>query len=167
MSSNGTHRNLSQSPARPFSPAILNSLADGTSTSRSSTDSEPSTGTGATSSGAAVNGTAYNYHGDDQVLDPLERLQRQLDHEREEKENLASQYRNLLAKLTTMRTTLGNKLKQDAVRAALFPMILPHERSDSTSLPRKNSIVANYSSKLCPPKMRIFPRRLKHSGLNS
>ncbi|KAF8842947.1 hypothetical protein BDN67DRAFT_898199 [Paxillus ammoniavirescens] len=114
MSSNGTHRNLSQSPARPFSPAILNSLADGASTGRSSTDSEPSTGTGATSSGAAVNGTAYNYHGDDQVLDPLERLQRQLDHEREEKDNLASQYRNLLAKLTTMRTTLGNKLKQDA-----------------------------------------------------
>ncbi|KIK80609.1 hypothetical protein PAXRUDRAFT_833431 [Paxillus rubicundulus Ve08.2h10] len=114
MSSNGTHRIPSQSPTRPFSPAILNSLADGANTGHPSTDSEPSTSTCATSSGAAVNGTARNYHGDDQVLDPLEKLERQLEHEREEKENLASQYRNLLAKLTTMRTTLGNKLKQDA-----------------------------------------------------
>ncbi|KAG6329263.1 hypothetical protein ID866_9827 [Astraeus odoratus] len=44
----------------------------------------------------------------------LESLQRQLQQEREEKENLATQYHNLLAKLTAMRTTLGNKLKQDA-----------------------------------------------------
>lgn len=49
--------------------------------------------------------------------DPLERLQRELDVTREEKENLATQYSNLLAKLTQMRNTLGNKLKQDAVRS--------------------------------------------------
>ncbi|KAF8137419.1 hypothetical protein EV363DRAFT_1394964 [Boletus edulis] len=47
-------------------------------------------------------------------MDPLERLQRQLVRERAEREDLATQYRNLLAKLTTMRTSLGNKLKQDA-----------------------------------------------------
>ena len=52
----------------------------------------------------------------DDELDPLARLQRDLDRTREEKDSLAAQYRNLLAKLTTMRTTLGNKLKQDAVR---------------------------------------------------
>ncbi|KAJ7185557.1 hypothetical protein C8R46DRAFT_982226 [Mycena filopes] len=46
--------------------------------------------------------------------DPVEQLQRELERTREEKETLAAQYRNLLAKLTTMRTTLGNKLKQDA-----------------------------------------------------
>lgn len=44
----------------------------------------------------------------------VESLQRQLQQEREERENLATQYHNLLAKLTTMRTSLGNKLKQDA-----------------------------------------------------
>ncbi|KAJ7266912.1 hypothetical protein B0H12DRAFT_1200853 [Mycena haematopus] len=51
---------------------------------------------------------------DDEPSDPIEKLQRELERTREEKETLAAQYRNLLAKLTTMRTTLGNKLKQDA-----------------------------------------------------
>ncbi|KAF8627337.1 hypothetical protein AX15_004410 [Amanita polypyramis BW_CC] len=58
---------------------------------------------------------ALNGRDDDtEDLDPVARLQRELDRAREEKESLATQYRNLLAKLTTMRTTLGNKLKQDA-----------------------------------------------------
>ncbi|KAF9816844.1 hypothetical protein IEO21_03818 [Rhodonia placenta] len=51
---------------------------------------------------------------DDANLDPVERLQRELQRTKEEKDTLATQYRNLLSKLTTMRTTLGNKLKQDA-----------------------------------------------------
>jgi hypothetical protein len=51
-------------------------------------------------------------------LDTVQKLQRELERTIEEKDNLATQYRNLLAKLTTMRTTLGNKLKQDAVRLA-------------------------------------------------
>lgn len=55
-------------------------------------------------------------HQDSDDLDPVQRLERELQRTREEKDTLATQYRNLLAKLTTMRTTLGNKLKQDAVR---------------------------------------------------
>jgi outer membrane murein-binding lipoprotein Lpp len=51
---------------------------------------------------------------DEEGLDPIEKLKRELEREREEKEDLATQYRNLLAKLTTMRTSLGNKLRQDA-----------------------------------------------------
>jgi chromosome segregation ATPase len=51
---------------------------------------------------------------DEEGLDPIEKLKRELEREREEKEDLAAQYRNLLAKLTTMRTSLGNKLRQDA-----------------------------------------------------
>ncbi|KAF7968596.1 hypothetical protein HWV62_35350 [Athelia sp. TMB] len=51
---------------------------------------------------------------DDAELDVVERLQRDLARTNEEKEQLATQYRTLLAKLTTMRTQLGNKLKQDA-----------------------------------------------------
>jgi len=49
--------------------------------------------------------------------DPVVKLQLELDFTREEKEKLATQYNNLLAKLTQMRTGLGNKLKQDAVRS--------------------------------------------------
>lgn len=53
----------------------------------------------------------------DSELDLVARLQRDLDQAKEEKDKLAAQYNTLLARLTTMRTTLGNKLKQDAVRA--------------------------------------------------
>ncbi|QRV75862.1 GRIP domain-containing protein [Ceratobasidium sp. AG-Ba] len=41
-------------------------------------------------------------------------LEQELEKTRAESDNWAEQYRNLLAKLTTMRTTLANKLKQDA-----------------------------------------------------
>lgn len=51
-----------------------------------------------------------------EAMDPIQRLQHELEQTKEEKDALAAQYRNLLSKLTTMRTTLGNKLKQDAVR---------------------------------------------------
>ncbi len=51
----------------------------------------------------------------DESGDPVQRLERELNRTREEKETLATQYRNLLAKLTQMRTSLGNKLQQDAV----------------------------------------------------
>jgi hypothetical protein len=71
---------------------------------RSSTYSPPATANGHT-----------HVPVDEEGLDPIEKLKRELDREKEEKENLAAQYRNLLAKLTTMRTSLGNKLKQDAV----------------------------------------------------
>ncbi|KAI0763500.1 hypothetical protein BD413DRAFT_616374 [Trametes elegans] len=53
-------------------------------------------------------------HQDSDDLDPVQRLERELQRTRDEKDALATQYRNLLAKLTMMRTTLGNKLKQDA-----------------------------------------------------
>ncbi|KZT00503.1 uncharacterized protein LAESUDRAFT_802663 [Laetiporus sulphureus 93-53] len=51
---------------------------------------------------------------DAQDPDPVERLQRELQRTKEEKDALALQYRNLLSKLTAMRTTVANKLKQDA-----------------------------------------------------
>ncbi|KAI0074083.1 hypothetical protein K474DRAFT_1602144 [Panus rudis PR-1116 ss-1] len=61
-----------------------------------------------------VNGNAATHDEDLEGLDPVQRLERELQRTREEKDTLAAQYRNLLAKLTAMRTTLGNKLKQDA-----------------------------------------------------
>ncbi|KAF7318907.1 Guanylate kinase [Mycena chlorophos] len=87
-------------PKSPSSPAAA---------ARPSLDSDRSS----TPSPLAANGV--NGHStDDESTDPIQKLQRELERTREEKETLATQYRNLLAKLTTMRTTLGNKLKQDA-----------------------------------------------------
>ena len=64
------------------------------------------------------NGTTANGQVEDlSHLDPIERLQHELQRTKEEKDALAAQYRNLVSKLTTKRTTLGNKLKQDAVRS--------------------------------------------------
>ncbi|KAA1472521.1 hypothetical protein DENSPDRAFT_838815 [Dentipellis sp. KUC8613] len=102
---------LSSPPPRALSPATT-ALAG----LRLSSDSErpqlspspPTNGVNGT-----TNGTAHS-DADGDVLDPIQKLQQELERTREEKETLASQYRNLLAKLTTMRTTLGNKLKQDA-----------------------------------------------------
>lgn len=63
---------------------------------------------------------------------PLDKLRRELEQTQEEKEQLAAQYRNLLAKLTTMRNTLGNKLKQDAVcyKRRIDPIITNHIAHD-------------------------------------
>ncbi len=59
---------------------------------------------------AAATQSRLSGDGDDVAL-----LHRELQQAREEKDSLAAQYRNLLQKLTHMKTTLGNKLKQDAV----------------------------------------------------
>ncbi|KII87722.1 hypothetical protein PLICRDRAFT_42231 [Plicaturopsis crispa FD-325 SS-3] len=114
MSSSG-----SQSPSRSLSPTLHQSLNE----FRVSTDSErPSSPSVVPSSPSVVpsspsptvlNGKARHV-ADDAGLEPLERVQRELERTKEEKDKLAAQYQNLLAKLTTMRTTLGNKLKQDA-----------------------------------------------------
>lgn len=75
-----------------------------------------------TSSPVHLNGTRIpnTLNGDESDADIISALKQELESTREEKDNLASQYRNLLSKLTTMRTTLGNKLKQDAVCSVLF-----------------------------------------------
>lgn len=65
--------------------------------------------------GHAANGSNGSEDSEDGDLDPVERLQKELERTKEEKDVLASQYRTLLSKLTAMRTTLGNKLQQDAV----------------------------------------------------
>ncbi|TFK86568.1 hypothetical protein K466DRAFT_523981 [Polyporus arcularius HHB13444] len=79
--------------------------------SRSSFDRERILGSPPPQNGLKTNGDAPPVPDD---LDPVQRLEQELQRTREEKDTLATQYRTLLAKLTTMRTTLGNKLKQDA-----------------------------------------------------
>ena len=101
------------SPSRPGSPP--QQTDEGLGDSRTSFDSERS---GASSppniSGELINGAVNGRkHANS---DPMLRLQEELERTKEEKETLTAQYRNLLGKLTTMRTTLGNKLQQDAVR---------------------------------------------------
>ncbi|KAF7325880.1 Guanylate kinase [Mycena kentingensis (nom. inval.)] len=83
---------------------------------RLSLDSDRSNASSPSIHSNGVNGhaTANGKDSGEDDDDPIAKLQRELERTREEKETLAAQYRNLLAKLTTMRTTLGNKLKQDA-----------------------------------------------------
>jgi hypothetical protein len=54
----------------------------------------------------------------------IQGLEEELGRTRGEKEAFEAQYRSLLAKLTTMRNTLGDKLKQDAVSCWLFTICL-------------------------------------------
>jgi hypothetical protein len=70
----------------------------------------------------AVNGIHHTAAPDG--LDPISKLQQELERTRDEKDELATQYRNLLGKLQTMRNTLGNKLKQDAVCSTQYPRAL-------------------------------------------
>lgn len=56
-----------------------------------------------------------NHNGDSRPNGVFEHL-RELEAVRAEKAALEGQYRALLGKLTTMRNTLGDKLRQDAVR---------------------------------------------------
>ncbi|KAH7878685.1 uncharacterized protein C8R40DRAFT_782157 [Lentinula edodes] len=102
--------NIGASPPMLSSPPTrtMNGLSLGET--RSSLDSERSN----PASPIHVNGNGSAQAEPDESPDSIERLQRELQRTREEKEALATQYRNLLAKLTQMRTTLGNKLKQDA-----------------------------------------------------
>lgn len=78
-------------------------------------DSPPATVNGIKT---AVNG--HNTSSSEDGLDPIHKLQQDLERTREERDELAAQYRNLLGKLQNMRNTLGNKLKQDAVRTPTF-----------------------------------------------
>jgi hypothetical protein len=107
MSNSGESSSGSLSPTK-----LINGLSFGDT--RSSLDSERSN----TASPVHLNGNGSTET--EESLDPIERLQRELQRTREEKDALGTQYRNLLAKLTTMRTTLGNKLKQDAA-STIFP----------------------------------------------
>ena len=87
--------------------------------SRSSIDSRRSSDHGSPT--RQLNGHSVTNGADpsDESIDPVERLGRELQRTREEKEALAAQHRTLLGKLTQMRTSLGNKLQQDAVRIFL------------------------------------------------
>ena len=131
------------------SPASDVASNDG-SASRNSLDRERILGSPPPLNGIKTDRDASQTHqnGDAEDLDPAQRLEQELQRTREEKDALATQYRNLLAKLTTMRTTLGNKLQQDAVRTSLHspsPVFgvdaRPHQR-----MHRKNSTVR---SSLC------------------
>jgi hypothetical protein len=62
-----------------------------------------------------VNG--FHHTAAEDGLDPISKLQQELERARKERDDFATQYQNLLGKLQTMRNTLGNKLKQDAVSA--------------------------------------------------
>ncbi|KAH9941857.1 uncharacterized protein BXZ73DRAFT_41364 [Epithele typhae] len=95
------------------SPTLSEVASNGIASKRQSLDRDRILGSPPPANGvSSPNGDTH--HDSDESLDPVQRLENELQRTREEKDALAAQYRNLLAKLTTMRTTLGNKLKQDA-----------------------------------------------------
>ncbi|EJF60500.1 hypothetical protein DICSQDRAFT_155665 [Dichomitus squalens LYAD-421 SS1] len=98
------------------SPRLSDVASNDGTASRKSLDRERILGSPPPLNGLKTDGDASQTQqaGDSEDLDPVQRLEQELQRTREEKDALATQYRNLLAKLTTMRTTLGNKLKQDA-----------------------------------------------------
>lgn len=57
--------------------------------------------------------------GGEEDRETIKRLEATLSKTKAEKDAFEAQYRSLLGKLTTMRNTLGDKLKQDAVRREL------------------------------------------------
>jgi hypothetical protein len=63
--------------------------------------------------------------GGEQEDERLESLERALDKTRGEKEALEKQYRGLVAKVGTMRDTLGKKLREDAVRDRFCSVLDP------------------------------------------
>lgn len=101
---------------RELSGSYSGSVKDLVKESRTSIDSERTAD--AEINPALSNGSHDHINGVDHLEDtddPIERLKRELERTKDEKEKLATQYRNLLNKLTQMRTSLGNKLQQDAV----------------------------------------------------
>lgn len=112
---------------------------------------------------AHLNGaTPATAHDDDDDLDAVQRLERELERTREEKDTLAAQYRTLLSKLHTMRTTLGDKLKADAVRTPLSLTFPTCALASEHSPLRKNSTGANSCSSSYQRRTMTSRLLLKH-----
>lgn len=107
-------------PRRSFSPSHTHAR------SSLDVDSEHPSSSSSSSSQASTSAPNGSPPVDGDAPHSLEALQKQLQQARDERDHHATQYQSLLARLTTMRTTLGNKLKQDAVRIVRFaPRLAP------------------------------------------
>jgi len=98
-----------------------------------------------------VNGVHHT--GDEDGLDPISKLQQELERTREERDEFETQYRNLLGKLQTMRSSLGNKLKQDAVSTPNpRPLIPAHTHPPSgRARPTRTTYSSSHSAKRGSP----------------
>lgn len=76
-----------------------------------------------------------------QEADSVESLRKQLKEMREEKASLQTQHANLLTKVQAMRTTLGEKLKQDAVRHFLLSYLECHSHQVQEELDRQEQLI--------------------------
>lgn len=147
-----THEMEGHSSAQPSQPSsFVSSIDHATAALRLSVDSDRDSPNSPLPNGKP-NGHAANgsEDSDDANFDPVERLQKELERTKEEKDVLASQYRTLLSKLTAMRTTLGNKLQQDAVSTPRHPLpSVPHSTSCGLgrARPARTSDSAAYSGR--------------------
>lgn len=98
------------SQSTPQSPPPQDAASEALADLRISLDEQavaPSTSNG------SVNGSAHHR----QSSNDYTHLQSELQRTRKEKEALEEKYRALVERVTTLRKTLGDKLRQDAVRA--------------------------------------------------
>jgi len=68
----------------------------------------------ATPTSTSPNGTTNGSHSSSDSQ-KVEEMKSELEKAKEERDSFESQYKGLLGKLTQMRTTLGDRLRQDAV----------------------------------------------------
>ncbi|KAG8948739.1 hypothetical protein FRC04_009350 [Tulasnella sp. 424] len=104
-------------------------------------------------------------------IDDVQKLQLELERTRAEKDVLADQYNGLLAKLTTMRNTLGNKLKEDAEELDRREQLLQqftaqNEELNSTVTTLRDELISasNESAKLSEELRLIRSRAVEESA---
>ncbi|KAG9033930.1 hypothetical protein FS837_002314, partial [Tulasnella sp. UAMH 9824] len=147
---------LSTDSNRPDTSAVPNGVGGG-HTGRNSVDQKPQSD--------AIEGS------NEEPTNEVERLQLELERTRAEKDVLADQYNGLLAKLTTMRNTLGTKLKEDAEeldrRGELIQQLTAQNEnlnSSVTTLRDELVFASNESAKLSEELRVIRSRAVEESA---
>jgi hypothetical protein len=122
-------------------------------------------------SAATSDGSNSNYE------EEIRSLREELDEANEGKEHFETQYKNLLGRVNTIKTSLGDRLKADAVRVArdmpvrVLTMCRPESRNSNRKSPTSKNRRASYkritialqrSSQSCDKKRRLKHPRSRH-----
>lgn len=111
MSAPATNLSVEQALSQPVEEMLPK--ADGMPSQNGHADASSSS-TAAKTSNGGLSGTVSS-ESDDLHTKTSEELRLELQQAREERDNFQAQYKGLLGKLTQMRSTLGDRLRQDAV----------------------------------------------------
>jgi hypothetical protein len=157
MSANGTYNHSQDTPSSPSgSVSPISSLADA-SPRRSLEDDDA--GDRAPNGHGSLNGRKHQPRDSQGSLSQVQMLEMELEETRKEKEALAMQYQNLLGRLTAMRTTLGNKLKLDAVCFTIDVVFFDCMLTRSYCIGRTRPAGTAYSAANCPTRRSLLNSR--------